>query len=152
MRRIKIKHIIFFLRIVLGVLFIYASYDKILNPWDFGATIRDYKMLPAELTNLPALFLPWLEFYCGLFLLLGVFIRSSALLISCMLIVFIIALGQALLKGLDINCGCYGGSNKIAFMRIVEDLLLLVISVTVMYSKDHFAAIENIWKRKGNEA
>lgn len=148
MSRFTVKHIIFILRIVLGILFIYASYDKIRNPWDFAAIIRNYEMLPAELTNLPALFLPWLEFYCGLFLLLGIFIRSSALLVSSMLIFFIVALVQALMQGLDIDCGCYGGSRKIGIIRIFEDVLLLIISLSLFFSKNHFAAIENIWKRE----
>ena len=65
-------------RFVLGYVFIYASIGKIINPFDFSIAIQNYRILPDSLTNFMAIILPWMELYCGLFLILGIFSRVSA--------------------------------------------------------------------------
>ena len=39
-------------RLILGAVFIYASWDKILNPDDFAKAIGNYHVLPFGLENL----------------------------------------------------------------------------------------------------
>ena len=45
------------------------------------------------------------------FLILGIFVDGSSFIISGMLFVFILAISQALLRGLSIECGCFGKSG-----------------------------------------
>ena len=70
------------LRLFLGLLFIYASIPKIADPAYFAAAVQNYQMIPDSLINVVAIILPWLEFVCGLLLLLGYWIRAAAGLIG----------------------------------------------------------------------
>ncbi len=122
-------------RLVLGIVFIYASIGKIQNPADFAMAIENYRILPPSLSHYAALLLPWLELYCGIFLILGFFVRSSAYILSAMIVVFIAALIYALILGLDINCGCFdnaGLAQKVNLFKIFEDIILLVMGVYII--------------------
>ena len=127
-------------RIVLGAVFMYASFDKLANPEAFADIIDNYHLLPYQLVNALAIFLPWLEFITGLLLVTGKWIKGSLLLYTTMLVVFIIALSQALIRGLDISCGCFSvhpSSTSEVWLRILEDLVLLAVSIFLFkYTKD----------------
>lgn len=128
------KNFALLVKVALGALFIYASLDKIANMSDFAKIIHNYKILPVGLVNLLAIFLPWLEFVTGLCLIIGKFERGALLLTSTVLVVFIIALSQALIRGLDINCGCFSvkpSSTSDVWLRIIEDIFMLFFSVNL---------------------
>jgi hypothetical protein len=128
------KYFASLVRIVLGAIFIYASMDKIANMPDFAKVIFYYRILPVQLVNLLAIFLPWLEFVLGVFLIIGKFERASLLVYSAMIVVFIIALSQALIRGLDISCGCFSvdpSSTSDVWLRIIEDIVVLFFSVNL---------------------
>ena len=75
-------------------------------------------------------------------IVIGIFVRGSALLIGVMLVVFIIALSSALVRGLDISCGCFTleGGRKIAVTTLVEDILLLAgAAIALFYGTRAFA-------------
>ena len=112
----------------------YACMDKLANMSDFAKIIHNYKILPVSLVNLLAIFLPWLEFIVGFCLLTGKFEKSALLLYSAMLVIFIIALSQALIRGLDISCGCFSvqpSSTSDVWLRIIEDFIMLFFSVNL---------------------
>ncbi len=120
-------------RFILGAVFIYAGVQKIFVPAEFSQAIQNYMILPVSLTNLVAIFLPWIEICCGSLLLVGIFIRASAILISLLNLVFIIAILSALIRGLDINCGCFGSDTPVDWLKLVENLTLLAMSVHLVY-------------------
>jgi putative oxidoreductase len=124
-------YILFLFRFILGSVFIYAGVQKVMSPADFSQAIQNYMILPVFLANMTAIFLPWLEIYCGVFLLAGLLTRASALLISVMILIFILALFSALIRGLDITCGCFGEATPVDWLRISEDLLLLGMSIHI---------------------
>jgi hypothetical protein len=128
------KNILIFLRLILGALFIYSSMDKLANMPDFAKVIHNYRLLPVGLENLLAIFLPWLEFITGLFLLIGRFTKGASFIYSAFLCIFIIALSQALIRGLDISCGCFSvhpSTTSEIWLRIIEDLVMLYFSVNL---------------------
>jgi uncharacterized membrane protein YphA (DoxX/SURF4 family) len=130
-------------RFVLGVIFIYASLDKIQQPADFARVIQNYDMIPVILTNLAAIILPWLELYCGVFLIIGLFLRASAGMIATLMLLFIIAMATALIRGLEIDCGCYGMESQISSGRILEDVGLLIMALYVTFFPGSKAACDN---------
>ena len=73
MNAINFLNLPYIFRIILGVVFIYASYDKILDPASFSSTIHNFHVTPIYIENLAALIIPWLELIVGVFLILGVF-------------------------------------------------------------------------------
>ena len=58
--------LIVLVRILLGIIFIYASYDKILDPGKFARDIANYHLIPMGFENLIALIIPWLELFIGI--------------------------------------------------------------------------------------
>ncbi len=128
------KYFYFTVRIVLGGILMYASMDKLANMPDFAKVIHNYKLLPISFENLLAIFLPWLEFVIGFCMVVGKFNKGSLLIYYLLLIIFIIALTQALIRGLDINCGCFSvkpSSTSEVWLRIVEDLIMLFFSINL---------------------
>ncbi|MBZ0203475.1 MAG: DoxX family membrane protein [Ignavibacteria bacterium] len=128
------KYLVIAARIGLGAVFMYASFDKMANPALFADIIDNYRVLPFQLVNALAVFLPWLEFITGLLLVTGKWVKGSLLIYTTLLVIFIIALAQALVRGLDISCGCFSvqpSSTSEVWIRIIEDLALLFVSVNL---------------------
>lgn len=120
-------------RIILGLVFIFASYHKILDPGSFSDNIRNFHLTPAAVENIAGLVIPWLELILGVFLIFGVFLEGSTSLTIGLYIFFIIILSQAVFRGIDVHCGCFkteadaGVTDfKMSLIkRIGEDFLLL---------------------------
>ncbi|MBD3375061.1 DoxX family membrane protein [candidate division KSB1 bacterium] len=118
-------------RLILAAVFIYAGVVKILDPRGFAISIDNYQMLPYILVVLMAIILPWIEVLAGLALLIGKWIRGSALIFMVLNTVFIIALASALARGLNIDCGCFTTSEtgaQVGIRKIIEDLILLIMA------------------------
>jgi uncharacterized membrane protein YphA (DoxX/SURF4 family) len=99
-------------RLILGVIFIYASIDKIAHPAAFTKDIYNYQILPDAVINFTAMVLPWLEMILGIFLLIGLFREGTAWIATLLLVVFFGAMVFNLARGLDIHCGCFHTSAQ----------------------------------------
>ena len=130
-------------RIILGIIFIYASYDKILDPAAFSKNIHNFHTTDnlVWVENLVALILPWLELIVGVFLIFGVFLEGATSITIGMLIFFIIILSQAVFRGIDVHCGCFkteadAGVTDLRMeliKRIGEDFVFLGMAFVIKY-------------------
>lgn len=122
-------------RIILGVIFIYASYDKISHPKAFAEVVYNYQILPDKLINLTAIFLPWIELMIGLFLIAGFWMPGTVIWSNILLVIYIGALGFNLARGLDINCGCFSTTNvsSINIEHILWDAVFLTLSIFLSF-------------------
>ena len=130
-------------RIILGIIFIYASYDKILDPAAFSKNIHNFHTTDnlVWVENLVALILPWLELIVGVFLVFGVFLEGSTSITIGLYIFFILILSQAVFRGIDVHCGCFkteadAGVTDLRMeliMRIVEDFVFLGMAFVIKY-------------------
>jgi hypothetical protein len=65
-------------------------------------------------------------------------IDGAAIIAAGMMVVFIIAISQALFRGIDINCGCFkvtvenGGGHQVGIRRIIEDFIYLGMAFMVL--------------------
>ncbi|HDH97063.1 MAG TPA: DoxX family membrane protein [Proteobacteria bacterium] len=121
------------LRLFLGALFIYASIHKIESPDRFLLAVINYRFLPEFVARPFAAVLPWLELFCGLGLITGALLRGASLITSLLYLSFVVALAQALARGLDISCGCFSanGVESIHIWTFVRDVALFAASVWV---------------------
>jgi len=127
-----------FARLFIGIIFIYASIYKIIEPESFAKSIWYYHMVPGKLINLMALILPWLELLCGVAVIAGVYYRGSVALINIMLVVFIVALAATIMRDLDIDCGCFKAGQTAtgpAWRSLLADIGMMVFSVQMMLSR-----------------
>jgi len=99
-------------RLALGFIFALAGLTKLGVPATFTASIQSYEMpLPDFLVQAMAYALPALELGLGIWLLIGLFTRFSAAVSGGLLIIFLVALIQATLRGLSPDCGCFVGAQ-----------------------------------------
>lgn len=132
---IRNKHILLAFRLVLGGVFIWAGILKILNPLEFAQSVSNYRVFPSGISFFLALILPWIEVVCGVFLVIGIFRHASALLVSGLLSAFLVLIIVTIIRGLDVDCGCFGSlSQKVDYTLILTDSVLLFFSLNIFFS------------------
>ncbi len=129
----------FFWRIVdliVGGIFVYAGVVKVLDPVQFANDIDNYKTLPWFVSVRLAVYLPWLEIFCGLALIFRFLYRGGLSILTVLIAVFIGVTIAAKMRGLDITCGCFGHASKNwnFSTHLVLDLLILLGAV-VLFSR-----------------
>lgn len=120
------------LRVVLGAIFIYAAWMKLREPWGlFAMAIDSYQVLPAWAVELAARVLPWFELLLGVLLIAGVWRGATTAAASALLTVFFGLMIRAMLKGMQIDCGCFGAGERLSWVTLLRDGALLASSVFV---------------------
>jgi uncharacterized membrane protein YphA (DoxX/SURF4 family) len=125
------------LRLFMGGVFLYASYDKILKPAAFAEAVYNYQILPDAAVNLAALALPWLEFLLGACLIAGVWMPGATVISTGLMTVFIAVLVYNKIRGLDIHCGCFSTEmteGPIDAWTVGRDLIFLAASAYLTVS------------------
>lgn len=142
MEFLKRKEVIFLLRLIVGATFVYAAWDKVINPRAFAIAVRGYQIVPVSVSNLFALALAWSEMVAGVLLILGLFTRQAAGAILLMLAMFTAALSTVMIKGLVIDCGCFQseGGSRVGPLLLVRNVLLIAACVWIMrYDGGHLS-------------
>jgi len=123
-------------RWILGLTFIYASYNKILFPAEFAKIIYGYDLFPNALINLIAIILPFLELVTGIGLIIGVYPRPAVLIVNVLLVAFIILLSTNLIRGHEFDCGCFAitnsGSAATTEGTLLRDFIYLALGIQVL--------------------
>ena len=137
------KYLLFFVRIILSVVFIYAGMEKISDPAGFSDSINNYKILPLFTVNFLAIILPWIELIAGVLLLFGIKVKENSFIISVLLSIFIIAIVISLIRGLNIDCGCFGtfSGSKVGIYKLIENSLLLIAGYALMKFDSEFLTL-----------
>ena len=138
MKKFPYELIVIIIRIALGAIFTYAGIIKIMDPVAFAGSIAAYKILPYFGNYLAAAILPWLEVVCGLLLVAGYRWRGAAVIILILNATFIFALISTLVRGLDIDCGCFrqGGDKTSAWTAIGRDIIFVLMTLIVLRQRD----------------
>jgi uncharacterized membrane protein YphA (DoxX/SURF4 family) len=134
------------LRLLLGGFFVFASLDKIASPAAFAKIVYQWQVIGPVPSNVVAVTLPWVELVAGLLLIAGVWRRESALVIALMLVVFLVAAGSVMARGIDVeNCGCVSlakteaGAWPPAWMKgvgwflVCRNLVLLAAALALVF-------------------
>ncbi len=140
-------YLILIARALLGLLFVAASIDKIADPVSFAKAIEHYKLLSPDFCLIAATILPWIELLCGLSILFGVFERGAALILTVLLVLFTVAIIVALLRHLDIACGCFTrdpSAQKLGWEKLIENTGWIILSVFLLFSEKTTYSIEGI--------
>lgn len=127
------------LRLILVAVFLYAGITKALDVNAFSQAIGRYDLMPEIANFIVAAVLPYLEIYTALVLLSGLWLRAATWLSILMCSAFCLALFSAAVRGLAIDCGCFGSSTGawssvgVALLRAVALLafsLYLLLATT----------------------
>jgi putative oxidoreductase len=128
------KYLSFIFRLCVGGFFLYACMSKIPYPAQFAEATANYQIVPYWMINPGAIFLPWAEFVCALFLIIGFMSRASAIFIGLMLIMFNTMVLINMYWGAPISCGCYDTVGEpIGWKKIIENAILLGLTIHVFF-------------------
>jgi uncharacterized membrane protein YphA (DoxX/SURF4 family) len=123
-------------RVALAGMFFVSGWNKITDLDGTVRSVRSYEILPESLVHPFAYGLPLLELAVAVILLLGIGTRIGALVTATLMVMFMIAVGSAWARGMDINCGCFGGAGGHDpdpvpgyISVLIRDALLLVVSL-----------------------
>jgi uncharacterized membrane protein YphA (DoxX/SURF4 family) len=101
-------------RLVVGGVWIAAGLLKLPDPAASVRAVRAYRILPESTVTVVGYGLPVLEVCLGLLLIIGLGTRAVAGLSAVLMLAYIVAISSAWARGLQIDCGCFGGGGYAA--------------------------------------
>ncbi|MFW5944887.1 MAG: MauE/DoxX family redox-associated membrane protein [Bacteroidota bacterium] len=124
----------FILRLIMGGIFLYAAWDKMAHTDQFAEVIMNYEILPNKYINLAAIWLAALEVLIGLMIVLGIWVRANAFLMSVLMLIFIAGIASALYRGIDLTCGCFSTTpdeQGRSWISLWQEVLILAGSLAL---------------------
>ena len=100
-------------RFGLAAVWLFSGIPKALDPDQTYVAVRSYDVLPPLGVELVAAGVAWLEIALATLLLLGLGTRVVAVVSAALLAVFVAGVTQAWVRGLSIDCGCFGGGGQV---------------------------------------
>lgn len=146
------RRLIALLRVVLGILFIVAAWPKLADPAGFAQAVSHYRILPEPAERALALTLPPLEMLCGICLVLGVLDAGASAVVLTLMVVFTAAVFSALLRGLDISCGCFDtdGGARVGLAKVAENVGLSLAAAAVAWGDRSWMSFRSMLGRPGD--
>ena len=145
-------------RLILGGVLFAAGYLKVGTPDKSQMAVRAYELLPIPLANFLGLILPPIEIFIGALLIVGALTRVMAALGGFTMFVFIVAIAQAWARGLNIDCGCFGGGGAVApgetkyLQEILRDIgLVFLAAYLIRYPSTKFSLDKNQNRKSSQE-
>jgi uncharacterized membrane protein YphA (DoxX/SURF4 family) len=121
-------------RTLLATVFIYAGANKALDSAQFAEAIDRYRIIPWQFAAGLGLYLPWLEIVAGGLVFFGRLRLGALAIIAGLAWVFVAAIASALVRGLDITCGCFGnGEGSSLAFSLVRSLTLAALGTYLCY-------------------
>ncbi len=127
-------------RLALGGIWLWAGIAKVGDPAAALRAVRAYRLLPEAMARTAAWGLPFAEITLGVVLLLGIRTRLGAVISLAILAAYIGAIASAWARGLQIECGCFGGGGPASgvawsdyLTEIVRDLGFAVLAVWLVW-------------------
>lgn len=143
------------LRVATAGLFLWAAYEKLKNPRAFYFSIKGFDALPEHMLQPLTFMVPWTEVACAAALLFGIWARSAAIVIGAMLLGFIGAIASVLVRGMHVECGCFGDfallcpPGAVGWCNIGQNALLFAIALPLMIWGPGFLSWDGVALARG---
>ena len=128
-----------FARFYMAYVWIKAGASKLSDQLAVSQSIKAYEIFTPEWSQYLSYLIGPLEVCGGLLLLLGLFLRQSAWVGQIVLVLFMIGIAQAWMRGLGIDCGCFSVSPD-------EDAQVMNYMMTLL--RDVFYSVLMVWTIK----
>lgn len=137
-------------RLVVGTVWVVAGALKLPDPAASVRAVRAYDLVPEAIVPTLGHLLPVLELVVGVCLLLGLLTRLTAVVSTLLLLAFVVGIASAWARGLQIDCGCFGGGGFDADAtakypgEIARDVALAVASAWLVVRSRTRLALDSI--------
>lgn len=130
----------------LAGLFLLAAYNKLIGPNGpqlFMASVQAFKLpLGDALTRFATSATPWVELIAAVLLLRGVWSRAAATVLSLLLVLFIALIISALVRGLNVECGCFGKlspfcKGPLGMCNLIQNGIMLAAGLLIALTPRH---------------
>jgi uncharacterized membrane protein YphA (DoxX/SURF4 family) len=138
-------------RLVVGGVWIVAGWLKLPDPAESVRAVRAYDLLPEAVVPTVGHGLPILEIVVGVLLVAGAATRVAAGVSFLLQIAFIVGISAAWARGLQIECGCFGGGGTAANASdkypwdIARDTGLAVLSLLLFLFPRTALSADRLW-------
>lgn len=127
----------FLLRLAFGALFIFSGVMKLKDPIFFADVVRNYQLVGDPIAPAMALFVPWVEIFAGIAVMLDRFARGGSFVLTGALMVFTLAIAISWIRGLDITCGCFGQNEELNYpVKMAQNVVLLAIGIAIWWKAE----------------
>ena len=158
-RRILVWDVVGLLvRLGLAAVWLLSGFEKASDPRETIVAVRSYELLPESLVSTVAAALPYLEISLGVLLVLGFATRLAAALSALLLLVFIGGVISAAVRGLSIDCGCFGGGGQVSVgattytLEILRDIGFLALAGYLIWRPDTPLSVDRFVRRRAESA
>jgi uncharacterized membrane protein YphA (DoxX/SURF4 family) len=137
-------------RLLTGGVWIVAGALKVANPVGSIEAVRAYDLLPWSVVEPLGYALPAIEIVVGVALVVGVFTRGAAVVSALLFVAFIIGIASVWARGIEIDCGCFGGGGPKEDAassypwEIARDAVLLIASCYLVVVRRTRFALDNV--------
>jgi putative oxidoreductase len=118
------------IRLSLAALFAVTGYEKLLDPSAFAQAIANYQVVPESMVGVIALGLPVLELVAAAALLVPAYAQGAAVLCAGMLVTFAVAMAQSKVRGINLDCGCFGAAleSQVSWSKVTLNSALAMLA------------------------
>ena len=125
------------LRVAFGALFLFSGVVKLKDPIFFSEVVRNYRLVGDPIAPAMALFIPWIEIFSGIAVMVDRFVRGGSFLLTGCLILFTLAIAVSWARGLDITCGCFGQNEELNYpVKVVQNLILFAAGIAIWWKAE----------------
>jgi uncharacterized membrane protein YphA (DoxX/SURF4 family) len=138
-------------RLVVGGVWIVAGWLKLPDPAASVRAVRAFDLLPEAIVPTVGHGLPILEIIVGVMLVAGAGTRVAAAVSFVLQVAFIIGIASAWARGLQIECGCFGGGGTAANASdkypwdIARDTGLAALSLLLFFFPRTALSADRLW-------
>lgn len=136
-------------RLVPAGLLLWAGVAKALDRQESILAVDAYDVLPDAFVRPVATILPWVEIGVAVLLVLGLFVRFAGAATAVLAAVFIAGMAQAKARGLQIDCGCFGGGGAgegVTWWDIARDVPILLAGIYLMVRPRGPLQLDNLFE------
>jgi uncharacterized membrane protein YphA (DoxX/SURF4 family) len=141
--------------LLLAGVWLYAASAKLGDLDGSIRAVKAYQLLPSGLAEMVGAALPFLELGLAVLLLLGMATRVAAAGSALLLVAFIAGIASAWARGLQIDCGCFGGGGELAasesptyLLDLVRDSAFLLVAGFLVWRPRTWASLDGWLDRR----
>lgn len=137
-------------RVVVAGVWIAAGVLKLPDPAASVRAVRAFQLLPDAIEPTVGYLLPAVEIVLGLFLLSGLLTRAAGVVSFLLFAGFVVGIASAWARGLQIDCGCFGGGGTSADAasdypwEMARDAGLMLLSAWLVWRPRTRFALDNL--------
>ncbi|MDD2709967.1 MAG: hypothetical protein PHV34_18445 [Verrucomicrobiae bacterium] len=123
-----------------SLLFLTAGIGKLCDLRGFIDDVEAYELMPAGLLVPFTTSLPWLEILVAVALWIPKWRLTASCLLAGLSSVFCLAVASAMIRGIEVSCGCFGGvfkdylGGKGGMEFLARDLFLLSVCLALAWN------------------